>query len=276
MKGVVIICLMSLTSLTGEVCGQTDVRVDDEVGGRLTFGLNKRVSKGLHVCWEEAVWFDGNLSSFNRLQSTLSVRYKVLPWLKVGVGYSLINGYEGSSFNPPRHRLMADVTGSYQVGDWQFSLRERVQMTHRTDSYNEWQTPGNAWMLKSRLKVTYKAFRRWEPYGTFEVRNMLNAPVVKATYNETTGIWVSSETGLAANEAGWFLDGFNSVYINRLRGTLGVSYRINRGSVIDVCLMGDFMTEKKVDANAKGTKLKAYTRETNFVGWLAVEYSYMF
>lgn len=278
MKRLFVIVIIGLAALTGEAWAQTEEREDGEVGGRLAVGLNKRLAKGLHVVLEEEVRFDNNFGSFNRFHTTMGVRYKVLPYLKVGLGYTLINGYDrdDAKFDTPRHRFFVDLTGSYRIGDWQFSLRERLQTTHRTDSYNEYQSPENAWMVKSRLKVTYKAFRRWEPYGSFEVRNTLNAPVIKAAYNEALDTWVSPETGLAKNEPGWFLNGFSGVYVNRLRTTLGVSYRIDRRSTIDVYLMGDYGFDKEVDANAKGTKLKAYTRVTSFSGWAAVEYNYSF
>lgn len=272
------IALLTALLLPITAPAQTEVSNDPEVGGRLSFELNKKIAKGLHVYLDEEVRFDDNFSSFNRFHTTLGITYKVLPYLKAGFGYALINGYDGTDkqFNSPRHRLFADLTGSYRLGDWQFSLRERVQMTHRTDSFNEYQNPENLWMLKSRLKVTYKGFRRWEPYGSVELRHTLNAPVIKATYNEANGTWISSETGLAKNEAGWFLDGFNGMYLNRLRGTLGVSYRLDRRSTLEVYFIGDYGMEKKVDANAEGTKLKAYTVEKEFNGWIGASYSYTF
>ena len=62
----------------------------------------------------------------------------------------------------------------------------------------------------------------------------------------------------------------------RWRGALGVEYRIDRNSSIDVYLMADYCTEKEVDANAEGTKLKSYILEKGFNGWLCVSYSYSF
>ena len=277
MKRALIIGLMGLIGILGPIgaFGQTEVTEDPELGGRLSFNLNKKITKGWHVNLEEEVRFADNFSSFNRFHTTLSTSYKVQPNLKVGLGYALINGYNGTDkkFRTPHHRLFAEVTGSYRYGDWQFSLRERVHMTHRTDSFNEYQNPENAWMLKSRLKVVYKGFRRWEPYGSIEMRNTLNAPVIKANYDGTNYV---TDAGSQVGEAGWFLDGFNSVYVNRWRGTLGVDYRIDRNSTLDVYLMADYCSEKKVDANAEGTKLKSYVLTKGFVGWICVGYSYSF
>ena len=254
---------------------QTDVDLDPEAGARLSFSLDKKIVKGLHVSLEEEFRFDNNFTSFDRFHTTVGVSYKVLPYLKVGLGYALINGYssELSQFKTPRHRFFFDLIGSYRFGNWQVSLRERVQTTHRTDSFNEYQSPENAWALKSRVKVTYKGLRRWEPYGSFELRNTLNAPVIKANYDGTNYV---TDAGSTTGTAGWFLDGFSGVSLNRVRGVLGVSYRVDKRSTVEASLMGDYCIDKEVDANAKGTKLKSYTREKGFMGWVVVGYEYAF
>lgn len=269
---------MMVALLPLAAAAQTEESLDPEVGGRVSVSLDKKIIRGLHVSLEEEVRFDNNFGSFDRFHTTLGATYKVLPYLKVGLGYSLINGYSSSegAFKSARHRFFFDVTGSYRFGDWQVSLRERVQMTHRTGSFNEYQNTANAWALKSRVKVAYKGLRRWEPYASFEIRNTLNAPTVSAVYNQSTDTWgyYNGSTFNTKGEAGWFLDGFNNMYINRLRGTLGVDYRIDKRSTLEVCLMADYSIDKEVDANAEGTKLKAYTEERGFTGWLCASYSY--
>ena len=80
---------------------------------------------------------------------------------------------------------MFDATGTVRFGDWNFSLRERLQMTHRTDDFNEYQNPRDAIMLKSRIMVKYKGLGMFEPYAFFELRHYLNAPVINATYDGT-------------------------------------------------------------------------------------------
>lgn len=254
---------------------QTDVALDPEVGARLSFSLDKKIAKGLHVSLEEEVRFDNNYGSFDRFHTTLTLSYKVLTNLKVGIGYAMINPYStaNSAFKSSRHRLMADVMYSYRFGDWSLSLKERLQATYRSGDMNEYQAPRTALALKSRLKLTYKAFRRWEPYGYVEMRNTLNAPVVKANYN---GTYYVTDGGSRTGEAGWFLDGFSGWYVNRWRFAVGAEYRVSKASRLEASLMADWTTDKVVDANAEGTKLKDYTKESGFVGWLAVGYSYSF
>ena len=180
-----------------------------------------------------------------------------------------------SAFKSVRHRLMLDASYTYRFGDWQLSLKERLQATYRTGDMNEYQNPRTALTLKSRLKVQYKGLRRLTPYAYLELRNTLNAPVISAYYNESTGEYFTSE-GSLTGDAGWFLEGFSGAYVNRVRGCLGAEYRLDRRSRLEAYLLLDRISDKQVDANAEGTKLKSYTRETGFVGWINIGYSYSF
>lgn len=254
---------------------QTDVDLDSEFGGRLSVSVDKKLARGLHVSLEEEIRMDNNFGSFDRFHTTLGLSYKVNDYLKLGVGYAMINPYSSSNsaFKSSRHRLMLDATGSLRFGDWRLSLRERFQATYRSGDMNEYQNPRTALTLKSRLKLSYKGLRRLEPYAYVELRNTLNAPVISASYDGTNYLTSAlSQYG----EAGWFIDSWSGVYVNRVRGSVGFDYRLSKASSIDVSLMADHIMDKVVDANAEGTKLKSYTRETGFVGWINIGYSYSF
>ncbi|MBQ8703766.1 MAG: DUF2490 domain-containing protein [Bacteroidales bacterium] len=280
MKKTIIALLLLAVAIPA--AAQTDVELDNEFGARLSVAADKKLTKGLHLRLEEEVRFDDNFGAFNRFHTTLGLSYKVNDYLKLGVGYALINPWDSdsNSFKSARHRLMLDATGSMHFGVWRLSLKERFQATYRSGDMNVYQNPRTALTLKSRLKLQYKGWRRFEPYTYLELRNTLNAPVIEATYNDATGKWgyYSGGTFYSRDDdnPGWFLDGFDGVYINRFRFAMGFDYRINRESSIDVCLLLDQVRDKVVDANAEGTKLKSYTREKGFVGWLAVGYKYAF
>lgn len=282
LKYIVVLAMAMCIQLTSAnvLRAQTDVDLDSEFGARLSATIDKKITRGLHVSLEEEVRMDNNFSSFERFHTTLGISYKVNDYLKVGAGYALINKWdsESSAFKSARHRFMVDATGSLRFGDWRLSLKERFQATYRSGDMNEYQNPRTALSLKSRLKLQYKGFRRIDPYAYVELRNTLNAPAIKATYNESTDTWgyYQNNTFYQKGGEGWFLDGFNSAYINRLRFALGFEYRIDRRSFIDICLMADRTMDKVVDANAEGTKLKAYTRETGFIGWISANYKYAF
>ena len=255
---------------------QTDVALDPEFGGRLSLGADWKITKGLHLSLEEEVRFDNNFGSFDRLQTTIGMSYKVHPNIKLGLGYGLINGYgaNSESFKNPRHRFMADATGTLHLGKWNLSLKERFQVTRRTGDFNVYQNPQNALTLKSRLKAQYKGFGKVQPYAYFEVRNYLNAPVIEAAYDGSVYVTLDdySETG----EAGWFLTGFNGGYVNRFRGSLGLDYKIDKHNTLNFYLLGDYIIDKEVDANAEGTQLKSYTKETGFRGWIGAGYEFAF
>lgn len=258
-----------------KISAQTDEKLAAEFGGRLAFSMDKRITRGLHVNLEEEVRFDNNLGSFDRFQTTLLFNYKVHPNIKIGLGYSLINGYSSTSgaFKNARHRLIADVKGTLRFGLWNVSLKERFQMTHRTGDFNKYQNPANALTLKSRLMVTYNGYQRMKPYAYLELRHYFNAPTINATYNGTTYVTDDYST---TGEPGWFLSGFNSSYLNRYRVSLGMDYRLTRRSSINVYIIGDYCIDKVVDANAEGTKLKSYTKETGFKYWLGAGYQFAF
>lgn len=255
---------------------QTEVALDPEFGARLSVSVDKKITKGLHVSLEEEVRFDNNFGSLDRLQTTLALNYKVHPNIKLGLGYALINGYgaHSESFKNPRHRFLADVTGTLHYGVWNFSLKERFQWTRRTGNYNVYQNPQNALTLKSRLKAQYKGFGRVQPYAYLEVRNYLNAPVIAAAYDGTN--YYTLDGYLQEDEPGWFLKGFNGGYVNRLRGSLGVDYKLDKRNTLIFYILCDYLMDKEVDANTEGTKLKSYTKETGFRGWVGARYEISF
>ncbi len=276
-KKIVIFALAALiaTATPQILKAQTDVDLDPEFGGRLSVGVDKKLSRGLHLSLDEEIRLDENFSAFNRLQTTVGLKYKVNNLLHVGFGYAMINPYnsDSSQFKSSRHRLMADVTGGYTLGDWRVSLRERVQATFRTGDFNQYQRPQPLIELKSRLKVCYKGFQQLQPYAYAELRHTLNAPVISAYYSNGTYYTDSFEE---EGEAGWFISGWNGVYLNRMRFCLGASYKMSQASTLDFYLLADRISEKCVDANAEGTKLKNYTYEKGFVGWAGASYTYKF
>ena len=85
-----------------------------------------------------------------------------------------------------------------------------------------------------------------------------------------------TDAGSTIGEAGWFLDGFCGSYLNRIRGAFGAEYSFDRHNSLNICLLLDRISNKVVDANAEGTKLKSYTRETGFVANIALAYVYSF
>lgn len=267
------LCL--LLSFPIALAAQPDVTLDNEWGARISASVEKKLMRGLHLTFEEEMRINNDFHSFSRLQSAVGLDYKLHPNIKIGVGYLLINPYDtsSSSFKHPRHRFMVDVTGIMQHGPWRFTLKERLQTTFRTGDYNSYQVSQPLVALKSRLMVKYKGWTLWEPYAAVELRTTLNAPTIDATYNGSAYV---TDDGSEKGDPGWFIDGHHDCYLDRVRGTLGVTYRIDRRSTLSASLMADYRMEKVIDANKKGTKLKSYTREKGMIGWLCLSYNYSF
>ncbi|MBQ9418220.1 MAG: DUF2490 domain-containing protein [Bacteroidales bacterium] len=271
MKTKTIILGMLLFGAAGVVQAQTDEDLGNEFGARLSVQVDKKLAKGLHVYGDEEIRFRNDFKSLGRFHTTLGVTYKVIPGVKVGFGYALINRCDTAtgSFKFPRHRLMLDATGTMRYGDWSFSLKERLQGTIRTGSFNEYQARRMVLELKSRVKVAYKGFGRVEPYLSGELRSTLNAPAINANYD---GTYYLTDAYVRTGEAGWFIGSWTSWYVNRLRATVGVDWRIDRRNSLGAAVMADWTTDYVVDANSTGTRLKSYTKETGFKGWLTVGY----
>lgn len=269
---IIAISILPLFSLA-----QTDEKLDPEVGGRISLSLNKRIVKGLHVSLEEEIRFDNNFKSFNRFHTTVGLSYKPCEYVKLGIGYAFINPYDSDdkAFKM-RHRIIADVTGTVKAGNWSFSLKERLQTTIRTKDYNAYQNPKAAITLKSRFTVKYKGFGKVTPYAYVEIRNYLNAPVISAYYNGS--VYFTEDDGVytESGDAGWFLSSFKGGYLNRVRGSIGIDWRIDKHNTLNFYFMGDYVRDKVIDANKEGTVLKSYTLEKGFMGWFGVGYEFGF
>lgn len=150
-----------------------------EFAARTSVGADVKLMKGIHMGVEEEVRMGSD--ALDNIRTTLDFSVKTGKYFKFGGGYTLINPYKNSTsyvgFIFPRHRVFATATGTYKIGDFQFSLKEKLQLTHRTDAgLNEYQKVRNALALKSRLSVKYKGFNWFEPFAYFEIRTALNDP----------------------------------------------------------------------------------------------------
>ena len=245
-KRLLLAAIITILSLQlSQTIAQTDVDLDPETGMRLSASVDKKLAKGVHLKLEEEIRLDNNFTSFDRLHTTLGLTYKLNDYLKLGVGYAMINPYSNSNsaFKSSRHRLMLDATGSLHYGDWHLSLKERFQATYHSGDMNEYQYPRTALTLKSRLKIAYKGLRRLEPYAYVELRNILNAPDIKANYDGTN--YLTDDLSEQGN-TGWFIDSWTGAYINRVRGSIGFDYRIDKRNSISVALMADYVIYKVV------------------------------
>ena len=232
----------------------------DAFGARVSAEVDYKIMKGMHVSVSEEVRFLGGSDIFDRSYSQVGFTYKICDYLKAGVSYTAVAVQKTKVEMPDteeivtnwtewRHRVSGDLTASYKVGQWKFSLRERVQGTYKMRELNNYQQPQMGWVLRSRLKVAYE-FRSvpLEPYAYFEPRLVLNGAK-----------WGEESTGDNYKDADFL--GHKDVYMNRYRGAAGLEWTLDKRNSIDFYVLYDSLYDKEIDArkedSKKGVQLKA-------------------
>ena len=238
--------------------------LETDFGARVGVSVDKKIVKGLHVEADGEIRLSDNLSTFGRFNLGLGVSYKISPVFKIGVGYQFIEKKNSSSEWKPRHRFYADASATLKAGDWRFSLKERLQLTHR-DVNNVYQSNPNSLMLKSRFKVSYKGFASVTPYGYVEVRNVFNDPRCSATWSTASQAYTD-----------YSFKGYSDAYVNRIRGSLGLEWKLSKQHALDFYVLGDYCYDKNIDTNSGGTKLKSLTYDQAFNMALCIGYQFSF
>ena len=267
MKKLIVISFAALLALPTFVLAQDAIDDGTDFGGRISAEADKKLAKGLHAFANGEVRFNDNFGSFYRYQGTAGVSYKVNDYLKTALSYTLIENKktkDSTDVWKTRHRLTFDITGSYRIGDFKLSLRERVQLTGKKVN-NEYQDVANGWTLRSRLMAQYKGLGAWEPYAYVDVRNTLNAPKWTYTFDDVKGIY---------SDYSW--EGYKDVYINRVRLGLGTEWELKKGHSFDFFCLYDFCNEKDIDSNKKGTKLHSVFKHKSQNISLGVGYKFSF
>ncbi len=263
MKKSVSLLIIALIPVIGFAQGTVN-DLETDLGARVNISLNKKIAKGLHVIAEGEVRLSDNFSSLGRYQAGVGVTYKISPVFKVGAGYQFIEKKNSSSEWKPRHRFYADARAALTAGDWSFSLKERLQLTHR-EVNNVYQNNPNSLSLKSRFKISYKGFSSVTPYGYVELRNVFNDPACSATWSTTSQAY-----------SDYTFKGYTDAYLNRVRGCLGAEWKISKQHALDFYVLGDYCYEKNVDTNSGGTKLKSLTYDQEFNTTFCIGYQFSF
>jgi hypothetical protein len=157
-----------------------------------------RIAKGLSVNAEVDYRTTDQLKATQRVAGSFGLDYKIIKPLKISSGYTYIHQHidtevtnKGNiipAYWQPKHRFYFDVTGSVNWNRFNFSLRERYQMTHRkeqsvpkfdedgvTQKKDELIDGKTNNMLRSRLQVEYNIkHSRFVPYVSAEIYNSLS------------------------------------------------------------------------------------------------------
>ena len=266
MKRVFIAAAVLLASLP--LGAQTISDPTYDLQSRTSIGLDWKIVKGLHLEGEYEMRTRDSFSAIARHQASLGLSYKITDGLKAGVGYTFIYHHKTNAGTwTPRHRFSAELGYTLKAGDWRFGLKEQVRLTHKTESVNEYEGPVNPITLKSRFKVSYKGWESIEPYAFVEARNLLNAAGVSATYSTYTNNWGDYE----------FLGyGFYPPYVNRVRGALGLEWKLSKHHAIDIYAMEDYCYERNIDISKDRITLRTFSYDPAFNTILGIGYKLSF
>lgn len=238
--------------------------MENDFGGRFSVTADKKIVKGVHIFAEGEVRLSDNFSSLGRYQAGVGATWKITDLFKVGTGYTFIHKQNSEGIWKPRHRVYLDGAVNLKAGDWRFSLKERLQYTHR-DVNNSFQNNPNSLALKSRFKIAYKGLTNVTPYGYVELRNVFNDPSVKATWSTVSQAYADYSFG-----------GYNDAYFNRIRGSLGAEWKLTKHHALDFFLLTDYNYDKNIDTNSEGTELKSLTYDQGLNVSLGIGYKFSF
>ena len=240
--------------------------LDPEFGARIGATVDKKIVRGLHVSLSGEGRLTDNFSSFSRVDAGLGLSYKINDNFRVGGGYLFIYRLSSSEEWKNRHRIYTEATGTLNAGYWRFSLRERLQLTHKDVKAYKHQTTPNSLALKSRLKVQYRGLAGGlTPYCYVELRNVFNDPACSA-------IWSTASQAFSD----YTFTGYTDAYINRVRGSLGAEWKIDSHNAFDFYLLADWFHDKNVDTGKNGTVLKSISYDRGFRGALCIGYEFSF
>lgn len=260
-----LLILALVVSTAGIARAQGSVNaMENDFGGRFSVTADKKIVKGVHLFAEGEVRMSDNFSSLGRYQAGMGVTWKITDVFKVGTGYTFIQKQNSEGTWKPRHRVYLDGAVNLKAGYWRFSIKERLQLTHR-EVNNAYQNNPNSLALKSRFKIAYKGLHDVTPYGYIELRNVFNDPSVKATWSTTS-----------LSYADYSFGGYNDAYINRVRGSLGAEWKLSKKHALDFFLLTDYNYDKNIDTDAAGTTLKSLTWDQGINVSLGVGYKFSF
>lgn len=242
-----------------------------EGAARASVGVDWKIKKGLHLHVSEEMRMNGVFQDLGRFQTTVGLDIKPVKWVKLGVGYVLINPYDAvnMTYKGARHRAYFDVSGHYNVNGFSFSIRERIQFTHRTGTFNVFQSTPNAWALKSRIGVQYKNWRYFEPGVFFEIRTALNDP-----WGTTSGSMKVKDDGTPYYD--YTHTGYTHVYNSRYRGIFRTDILLSQHHVLRPYAYVDYLTDYVIDTNAEGTRLFRAEYDNHFRITVGLSYTFKF
>ena len=250
---IALLCAVSSLSAQSEFIPRVDN--SNDFRGRVEGAFEWEVAKDLSLEASVQMRLKNDFSTVDRIQTGLSLKYEPIKYFSFGADYILINGHDPKGWDKPRHRMNVNAEGSVKAGRFEFSLRERVQTTIRTDSVNRYEKMNPEIMLRSKFSVEYSIrHSRWTPYLMFELNNTLNAPKVVSNFK--------TEPLTTDN------------YIARYRAGVGAKFKLSKNHRLDFYYYFDY--DRGYDIDYKGNKgaLKGYVQENQMRHIFGISYKF--
>lgn len=219
--------------------------------------IKKKFKYGLALSLSEEYKMRENFSNTDKFETTLDLSWKALSFLKAGVSYCRIdynhpaNNNNLTEYWELRHRYIAYVAASYDLGRFNLSLREKFQQTNRVGVVADMNKSNPTNVLRSKFEVDYNIKKSpFTPYASTELFY---------AFNEPDGVQVPAATAM----------------VTEIRNTIGLEYALNKRLAIDAGYL--YCMEKGWDddvRDAGGVKVGGYVSEFTNVLTLGLSYTF--
>ena len=199
-----------------------------------------------------------------RSHTTIGLAYAPLKYLSFSAAYVLkLYGDQGwKDVNKfLRHRVNVDVIGQISLGQWKFSLRERLMMDARADEIDVREKNKVDLVLRSRLQAQYAVPNTpISIVGKFELFNTLNAPVAYLN---------GLNQSLIANHQSSYGE-----YINELRPELGVQWKVDKHNALTLAYRYNYKYSRNIDVQESGAVALEHAYEHKHVILLTYKFGW--
>ncbi len=241
-KRILLFCTLCLSTLGA--AAQTE-SYDSDFGTWWDLGAKKDLSRRWSLGLDGELRLDDNSTRVDRMGLGISASFKINKYLKIGAGYTALNGYsaektkiaqeeyttagtllsyreritEGHWTN--RHRFYFEVTPDYKFGKaWHLSLRERYQYTvtplqHYDRQTNYYELEDGEYVLDD--EISYNEKRTTDRADKHVLRSRLKLEYDKKKLDWKPFVSIEAQNNLR-----------KSWHMRKLRASAGTDYKINR------------------------------------------------
>jgi len=232
---------------------------DDGVGLWTDVEAETKLAPGLNLGLDAGYRMRENFSTTDRASLGVSLSYKnkaLLPWLKVGAGYSFIYKhspaetnikYETDGVTPkhmnvdsdywgPRHRATASLTGSFKAGRFKINVRERYQYTYRVATTCE-----RVRYYYNSLAAVVDGLDEWylnEDSSDEDYSYMTDEKKAKSYHKLRSRLAISYDIRNCKfepfAEVECYNDLLSNMAVDKMRYTIGTDYKFNKHSKLSV------------------------------------------